>query len=692
MKKILSLILMFILLMQTVIFASEPVSEETEKILLSIKERIGNTEMFDGFDSSVYENKGKKVYSFNWYTKESEVYKSVNVECTDSGIITHYSSYEDASTPDSGKPSLKKISNEDALNKAKELVKKLNPAIAEKLIFISNDLNKNLFSNNFRFDIIRYENGYPVTNDTGNITLNPEADKITSFYINYSENITFKTPEKIIIKEEAQKAYIEKLGLELQYLSRYDNNTIKVLPCYLEKNSNSGKYINAENGELTEISFNNFRFYEEATADMAMATGANQSAKFALSEAENKEIENLEGLLSKEEIIRILKNNKYITYPNGYKLSRYNITKDNYTDNYYSRFYYEKTTGNKRISDLSFTVDAKNGRLKNYNYYDSENNSGRTTLSKDKSYTYLTEAIKNLADDIFSEYEETNFYYPQKTEKNNHFASLEYTRKINGIPYKNDSIIAELNLWTGKITSYNANYTDIEFPSADNLISIEEAHKVLFDKVIYDVNYKISDNNAVLVYMLNSNENIVINAENGSMLDYSLNEKNDAKISYTDIEKHYARDMINTLKDYGIGFSDDKFMPDTAIVQKDYIAMLVSAFYRGYIAVPLSESSDDAYRKAKQNGIIKEDEQNPEAKVTRSEAAKYFVRALGYDEIASIDGIYKTTFSDVTENIGYISILNGLGLINGDENGLFNPEKHITRAETAVIIYNYLVK
>ena len=67
------------------------------------------------------------------------------------------------------------------------------------------------------------------------------------------------------------------------------------------------------------------------------------------------------------------------------------------------------------------------------------------------------------------------------------------------------------------------------------------------------------------------------------------------------------------------------------------------------------------------------------------------VKVLGFDEIASIEGIYIPMFSDVTKNIGYISILNGIGVIKGFD-GKFNPDNYITRADAMVMIYNYLSK
>ncbi|NLM50551.1 MAG: S-layer homology domain-containing protein, partial [Clostridiaceae bacterium] len=61
---------------------------------------------------------------------------------------------------------------------------------------------------------------------------------------------------------------------------------------------------------------------------------------------------------------------------------------------------------------------------------------------------------------------------------------------------------------------------------------------------------------------------------------------------------------------------------------------------------------------------------------------------------ASLEGIFKTGFMDeaeiAPELVGYVAIAKGFKIINGDENGNFLPKKALTRAEAAIIIYNYL--
>ena len=70
------------------------------------------------------------------------------------------------------------------------------------------------------------------------------------------------------------------------------------------------------------------------------------------------------------------------------------------------------------------------------------------------------------------------------------------------------------------------------------------------------------------------------------------------------------------------------------------------------------------------------------------------VTTLNYHETAKLKGIYKTAFADqdmISEDmLGYVALAQGLGIISGDGNGLFNPTESLTKADAAIMIYNYL--
>lgn len=172
-----------------------------------------------------------------------------------------------------------------------------------------------------------------------------------------------------------------------------------------------------------------------------------------------------------------------------------------------------------------------------------------------------------------------------------------------------------------------------------------------------------------------------------------LTENASSKLEYSDIDGHYAEKYIKELAYYGIGFEGGEFKPDEKITQKDFLALLMSINGNDIIVLKNNlEQANWVYRNSTQNSIISEDERDDEAAVTREEAAVYMIRAIGAENYAKYNDIYVTPFNDVTENKGYIALLSAMGVLSGDGNGNFNPNREMTRAESIIMIYNYLTR
>lgn len=93
---------------------------------------------------------------------------------------------------------------------------------------------------------------------------------------------------------------------------------------------------------------------------------------------------------------------------------------------------------------------------------------------------------------------------------------------------------------------------------------------------------------------------------------------------------------------------------------------------------------DIAYRQGAitdQNGGFR-----PDDLITRSEAAAMLVRSLGYGTIAGLVQDFPHPFQDVRANSGYISMVYGLGLMDGTSVTVFSPNDTITREHAAVIL------
>ena len=161
---------------------------------------------------------------------------------------------------------------------------------------------------------------------------------------------------------------------------------------------------------------------------------------------------------------------------------------------------------------------------------------------------------------------------------------------------------------------------------------------------------------------------------------------------YTDIENHWAKEKIEKLAEVQIGLEGDTFRPNDAIKQIDALRLL-AAGTRGRSYIKYTE--DRIYKDFISEGILTEEEKNPEKLVTREEAFVYMIRLAGLDEVAKLSDIFKVEYEDghlLSEgNIGYPAILTGMGVICGN-GGKLRPQDKVTRAETAVMVYNYMVK
>ena len=203
----------------------------------------------------------------------------------------------------------------------------------------------------------------------------------------------------------------------------------------------------------------------------------------------------------------------------------------------------------------------------------------------------------------------------------------------------------------------------------------------------------MADSHLLLAYTYDPQNTVWgVDAVSGELLRSESSQ--DAEITYDDISSHYAKAKIEKLAEYGIGFSGGSFFPDRSLTQRDLIALLVSAC-GNYYGIPASEAEvDSLYYSAYSLGILTKAEKAPDSLVTRAELVKRVVRAAGYGRAAEISGIYTVNFADAAaidkDLTGYVAIARGLGIISGTPGGKFLPNRTATRAEAAVVLYNYM--
>ena len=679
MKRFLVLFLAFILVIPG--FAVLADSSEMEKVLLTVKERIGSTEDYDRMDSQIYAGVGSTCYNFYWQTEGEEEYKSLSVTATASGIITSYYSFDGDRTYNFT-PSIKRMESGEAMAKAEKFVNQLNPQLAGSIKLINNRTVESLVDYRFSFQLQRYENGIPVWGDEGNICVSENGEQLISFDMVYTEELTFPKSDKFISYEQAKTAFGEKIGMELYYSTKTQGRERTAIAVYAPA-GNSNQYISALTGEVVSpvefLGVDGGGMHKEDATNFAVAEGAADE----LSPAETAELERVEGLISKAKAEEIIRTNKVVNISESYNLSRIALSKDYYDENryYYNIRMYDKENGNA----LYAQVDAVNGNILSFNkdlsFYK------EPAISAEEMKEIAKSAVSTLAGDLLKEY--------RWSEDESTFS---LTRYVNDIPYYDNSITVSVDEATGQVVSYEISYTDMEFPSLENVLAPDKAAEKMFESIAYEKAYVKSRSEekmpmydtALAVYKLEDGASPVIDAVSGE----PLYKRESAQVEeYTDIEGHYGEYAIKTLKKFGIGFAGGLFKPDDTITQKDFVALLLSAFKSGE-GVWITDGMDYSgiYRIAQLGKVITPEEYDPEGAVTRENAAVFTIRAIGFEEVAKIPGIYNCPFTDVNSNIGYITILSGMGVLKGNGLGQFNPADVLTRADAAILIYNCLSK
>lgn len=113
-----------------------------------------------------------------------------------------------------------------------------------------------------------------------------------------------------------------------------------------------------------------------------------------------------------------------------------------------------------------------------------------------------------------------------------------------------------------------------------------------------------------------------------------------------------------------------------------YCLLIGGALAANFPDVPESAAYAEAVNVLADNGILNGDENgnfNPNNTVTRAEFSAIICRLLGVEEDAKV--LTQSKFSDVSSSHwakGYIAKAAELGIVNGNEDGTFKPEDKVT--------------
>jgi len=718
MKKNITLFITFIIIFMMVVPSTTyaDYDEGLEQAILKAKELFNITEEYDEFSASVSCYNGETDYILRWSDSDNRL-GIIHVKMDGDGNPKSYYIYE--TFYEDYKLRLAKISKSDAKDIAEKFINKVNSSYTDKIQYFDDNSIISFNSRNYNVIFIRKEKGILFPYNTITLSVDNMTGQIKSYNSNWDNSLAFPDIEGIIDLEEAEEIYKEQIGLQLIYKFAYENN--ETIPYLVYSRLTTNDYMDALIGEVIQIN----QYYYDISGQESPKPIIRLVANLSL--AEKEAIENMVEILSEEEVESIAR--EALKIDDAYQIDSINlytqlINNGDFTWNI--RFLSEDEAVNEVPIDVSVdaetgditvippifpvdiglwidvSVDAKTGDIISFSKYIHDDDNQEVVYDKEGAYNIAESFIDAMQPDKFSEVEYVTWNEPLIGPFSQEAIPRQYkftfVRKINKSYVQNDGFTITVDTVTGDITRYNFSWYKGELPTSENVMSLIKAYDVLFNEIGIGLTYILDSSNkeVKLIYSIKNDKPLNIDANNGSILNYNGEIYTEqAVVQYTDINDSYAKSKIEVLAQYGISLPGDKFEPKKQITQREFLYLLVKA-NNYYINIPFSNESefdDVLYTTLINREIVKEDEKSPESAPSREEAVKYIIRALDYDEVADIKGIFTVNYIDANdispELVGYISIASGLDIIRG-YNGIFDPKAELTREQAATVLYNYL--
>ncbi len=685
MKKIIAILLSFMMIVPTAVFADTTTSNELENALVTVKSRVEIPSELSVFESNISEYDDKVYYNFEWYSSEHE--KGIGVSADKKGRIRDYYNYSYKRT----EKMISGITKKEIVSFADKFLGKALPEMhsdsTDVLVFDEESYSAGS-SLHYTFRYERFKNGIYVKDNFVNITVGI-TDEEQLYISNMSANIDYETPFAVKGEELAdyEQKYMEAFPVELVYRNEYNpdwktdgKGKYKGALIYRIKNNNAG-FINVETGEVvTEDKGDNIIFREESAGAMQDSANKNESS---LTPEEIKEITAVEGLLSVNEIEAKVKKLPYVKFPKDVVLKSSNLSKDDDGKYIYNIRYSNEKDG--AYAYVYISAYAENGKLISFYMGDSEKREDEKLLTDKQKELAKQNSEKFLAAVAEIEFEETRF---EESVEYDGYVESYYPRRIEGVKHMSEGISVTYDVESDSIRNYTLNFTETGFPSPHYAIAYKEAYTRLVGYSPIVKMYVKSGGKYVLCATL-ENKSIILDGLTGEPKDVVKNQNQ--SFSYDDINAHWVEEAATKLAEIQLGFEGGKLNPDEKITQEDFLRFMASGMYGKYYQ---TYETDVLYKNLIREGVLSESEKNPSANITREDAFVYIIRMAWLEKVAKLENIYKVDYADsnlLSEGkIGYCAILSGLGVVCGD-GGYLRPQDNLTRAESVIMLYRYLL-
>ena len=669
MRRIISLFLVAILILiplRTIFAQSYDV--ELKKAILKMKDLFKIDENFDKFTSSVNQSEDEVDFYLNWQNSKNR--DSINITVSKDGSVKNYYS----STSIDGE---KKLSYDQGIKEATKYIKKISGFKDNEFRILENkEIQSGIY---YDYIFQKLIDSIPIKSN-GRITISSVDGSLVSFNQNFPK-VSFPSTKNLISEKEALDIYKKELGLYRMTQEFYDYEESKTFFKTYFAELYSSLSIDASTKEIVT---SDYPMYARDMVSNVKEAATDES----LSPAEQKAVSTLEGIISQEKALEIAQRD----FP---------ILKDLKLEN---TSFYQSSRGmlgetgiwQFRLSNAdgfyaNVSVDALSEIVVSY-YYAGKEFKGKE-ISYEEAKKISEELIKKLNPQKFESLELDKH---NKLMNNGDIYSFNY-RRIDGDTYiVDEGFDISISKKGGILSSYSLRWNDGRIEILNGGISKEKAYNIFFKdnplELYGEVYYGEGGQKPQGRFVWGpAKRDLRISAANGKLLNYDGKEMLDP-ISYSDVAETKYEKSINGLKDLGYGYRLGKFQADKPMIQVDFLYLVMSN------SVDFDESTvnrDKIIKAAIDRNIINKEDVKLDSEFRLLDYSKYIVKSNNLERIAERSEIFANPYKDSNiekEDLAYINLAYGLGLIDKAEDGSMLAYKQLTRGEFADLFYRYLTK
>ncbi|OIQ09050.1 peptidase propeptide and YPEB domain protein [Moorella thermoacetica] len=698
-------------------WAGDKPAVSLEQAIRTVKDNFSIPGEFTNFTSGYNNYNGRATWSLNWNANDGKGGGfNAQVDAA-TGEIINMNMWQPVDRPEPGLQ-VPAFSQDEARQAAEKVFKRLAANHIADLQAVP-DSDQVIPLNNYgpvtySFRWQRLVNGIPFPENGVNINIRSDNGQVVNYSLDWT-NADFPAATGAITPEKARQAFDKAGMLELQYYLPPQPGPVvagqKRLPqlVYIINHPANG-LIDALTGE--PLVMDDGKWFKGGAGGMGelaeMHNGAASQTTKPLSPEEIKEIEKTAKLISQDAAIAAVK--KWLAIPANLTLSSANLAVD-WQDPETSIWNLSWNTSKPdpgQINYVTARVDATTGELVGFDlsYPSPDGKPGQ--LDRQGAQQMVEDFLRQVQPERFREVKlDANSRYgpgpiPLKSGQNQPVQYFNYRRLVNGIPFPENGISVTVDTVAKRITSYNLNWGQFDFPAQKNLLQTEKATEIFLKSRPLTLTYiqifgSAGPGEVRLVYQPlaapGTSAAAMVDARTGQLLDWQGTPLNQAPRPYhfNDIAGNFAKREINLLGQAGLfGEYGSAFHPDENITAVSLLRAMLMA--KNGVQGNSDLGDDEVLKRAREQGWLKEDLQ-PGASITRETLAKLMIRLLNLDHVARVEGIYRVPYTDAgslsSDSLGYVALSWGLGILKGN-GSTFEPGHQVTRAEAAAALVRTL--